>query len=477
MEYKIDDELKQEYLGNKPSSTAKSVAFVLRTIDDYENLVKKPVYNLSINELYDMFATFKNSSKRSGNKNKSILKTYIDFCIGKNIVSHPENKTKYIDIDDFVHRQAMLSKYPSKETLKTYTDKLYNAQDKLLLWLPFIGVRGRTVDEGALEEIINLTIDDVFPDKHILILKQTDNKIRILEDVEDYIFDLIRDTYEQQHYVENNGELTNNPKIPDPRRITINDEGKFNRYVFRTPGKNKYEKFSITLMNSRMKMIQKMIDNPFITYTSLFEAGMIQMAMNIYEEKGSLNKPDYIVICGRFNYGGGDPSLYWFLTKALFEDYRNLVSESLILTNEERSLLIQLTAKTTESNIENIETEEELLVLINSLDGNASIELRQAFIKLRRANRKTINELKSIYNNSCQICETYFSQTHGVEVVEAHHIEYFSKSLNHHADNIVIVCPNHHRLLHKGSATFDRNLKEFIYENGYQEKLRLNRHL
>lgn len=145
MEFKIDNELKQAYLSNKPPPTAKSAAFVLRIIDNYENLVGKSVYNLSINELLEMFATFRNSSRKSGNK--SILKTYIDFYIGKSNVSYIENKAKYIDVKDFVHREVMLNKHPSKEALKNYTDKLYNEQDQLLLWLPFIGVRGRTVDE------------------------------------------------------------------------------------------------------------------------------------------------------------------------------------------------------------------------------------------------------------------------------------------------------------------------------------------
>jgi predicted HNH restriction endonuclease len=422
-----------------------------------------------------MFATFRNSSRKSGNKNKSILKTYIDFYIGKSNVSHIENKAKYIDVKDFVHREVMLNKHPSKEALKNYTDKLYNEQDQLLLWLPFIGVRGRTVDEGAFEEIINLTIDDVFPNEHRLILRQNDGKNRELNDVEDFIFDLIKETFAQQHYVENNGEITNNPRIPDPRRTKINNDGEFSRYVFRIPGKNKYAKFNTTLLNARQNMIQKMIDNPYITYTSVFEAGMIQLAMKIYEEKGQPKKQDFIDICDRFNYG--EDGQYWFNINTLFKDYKELVSEDLILTDEERYLLTQLTSQIPESNIENTETEEELLALINSAVGNASIEIRQALVKIRRANRKTIDGLKSIYNNSCQICETYFSQTHGVEVVEAHHIEYFSQSLNHHPTNIVIVCPNHHRLLHKGNATFDRKLKEFIYDNGYKERLKLNRHL
>jgi hypothetical protein len=322
IQFKVDNEIKQEYLNLKPTKTARSDMFVLRDFDGYEEKVGKSVYNLTIPELNEMFASLRNSSKRGASKNKSILVNYIDFCVTKKIVPHMENRAKYIDIENFVARQALLNKFVTREQMKNYQNRLYNAQDQLLIWLLYIGVRGRTVKEGTLEEVINLTIDDVFPFENRLILRQNDGKNRVLENVDDFIFDLIQETFEQEFYTENNGEMTNNPRIPEPRRSKINNTGEFARHVFRTPGKDKYEKFNLSLLNSRMRRIQKYVGNNYLTYSSLYFSGMLQMAKDIFIEKGELDKEDYIDICDRFNYGGNDPVQYWFVLKDLFEQYR-----------------------------------------------------------------------------------------------------------------------------------------------------------
>jgi len=322
IEFKVDNEIKQEYLNTKPTGTADSDAFVLRDFDNYENQAEKPVYNLNISELNEMFATLRNSTKRGAGKNKSILVGYIDFCISKKIVPHMENRAKYIDASNFVHRQALLNKFISKEKLKEYQKVLFNYQDQLLIELPHIGVRGRTVEDATLEEIINLSIDDVIADKNRLILRQNDGKNRFLNGIEESTLELIKDTYNQEKYVENNGELTNNPRIPQPRETKINE---LEHFVFRTPGKNKYEQLSNSLINSRMKRIQKIVDNPYLTITSLYNSGMIEMAMNIYKEKGEVTKEDYIDICDRYNFGGDDPTRYWYVLKDMFEQYKELL--------------------------------------------------------------------------------------------------------------------------------------------------------
>lgn len=331
MEFQVDNDIKQEYLLTKPTGTAESDVFVLRDFDEYESKVGKEVYNLSINELNEMFAILRNSSKRATNKNKSILVNYIDFCVSKRIVPHMENRARYIDVEKFVARQALLNKYVPKETMREYQKLLFNEQDQLLIWLLFIGVRGRTVKDGTMEEVINLSIKDVFPNENRLILRQNDGKARVLDNVETFIIELIQDVYEQEFYIENNGEITNNPRLPDPRKTKINKEGTsktgdlIDNYVFRTPGKNKYEKFSLSLLNSRIRRIQKYVGNPYLTYSSLYFSGMIQMAFDIYHEKGEITKKDYIDICDRYNYGSGDPEKYWFVLKEEFEQYKELL--------------------------------------------------------------------------------------------------------------------------------------------------------
>jgi len=334
-EFKVDNEIKQEYLNAKPTGTADSDAFVLRDFDNYEENVNKQVYNLSIPELNEMFATLKNSSKRGAGKNKSILVSYIDFCVSKKIVSHMENRAKYINANDFVHRQALLNKYIPIEKLREYSNLMFNEQDQLLLWLTYIGVRGRTTEDGTMEEILNLQIKDVIADKNRLILRQNDGKNRILDGVDDFIIDLIKETYDQEFYTENNGEMTANKRLNGmPRQMFINKTGDrgayYHRHIFRIPGKDKFEKFTPSLLNSRMRKIQNVTDNKYLTYTSLYNSGMIQMAMDIYKEEGEVTDRDFDDICIRYNYGikesvGNKESNYWYVLKDLFNQYKDLL--------------------------------------------------------------------------------------------------------------------------------------------------------
>ncbi len=325
--FKRDNELKQEYLSTKPTATAKANTFVLRLADEYENLINKSIYNMNYSELYEMLLVrFKNSSVRTIIKNVSILKKYIDFCLDKKVVEHGENRLSVFTREEakrIVHKQAMLNKYISREKLREYQNILYNEQDQLLIELPFIGVRGRTVENGTLEEIINLTMPiKKDEENNTLTLAQNNGRSRRL-DVKTSTMALIRNTYEQEVYVENNGQETNNVRLSfQPRKIQIN---KVENYVLRVPGKNKYEKFTPNLLNSRMKRIQKYLDNPYLSFTSLYQSGMIQLAVDKYKENGVVTKEDYIEICIRFNYGSGNPEKYWFEVKDLFKQYKKLL--------------------------------------------------------------------------------------------------------------------------------------------------------
>jgi len=321
--FKVDNAIKQEYLDEKLSDTAKSDAFVLREVDNFEYSIGKSVFNMNYAELNEMIARFKNTSVRSILKNVSIIKTYIDFCVGKKFVLHGTNRLAMFTIQEaknFVSKQALLNKIISKETLEDYKNLLYNPQDQLLLELPFIGVRGRTVKGCTMEEIINLTIDDVDEKNNMIRLIQNDGKERYLE-VEESTIDLIKEVYEQEFYVENNGMPTNNPRFSNPRELQIN---KVERYILRVPSKDKMEIFNNSLLNSRMRKMQIFLDNKYLKYTSLYESGMLNMAKNIYKEKGEIAKEDYVFICSRYNYGSGDPERYWTNLRELFNQYREL---------------------------------------------------------------------------------------------------------------------------------------------------------
>lgn len=110
-------------------------------------------------------------------------------------------------------------------------------------------------------------------------------------------------------------------------------------------------------------------------------------------------------------------------------------------------------------------------------DESAKIIERLHLGKFRKLNREIGNHLKSIYNFRCQICGRNFGESYGTNLVEAHHIDFFSKSYNNNSENLLIVCPNHHRIIHATNPIFDRDLKLYRYSNGFSEPLILNMHL
>lgn len=110
-------------------------------------------------------------------------------------------------------------------------------------------------------------------------------------------------------------------------------------------------------------------------------------------------------------------------------------------------------------------------------DPTSSICEVQQLAKIRKLNIAIGNNLKLLYNFRCQICGEDFGRKFDTHIAESHHIDPFVVSMNNDASNQVIICPNHHRVLHKAEAIFDRSRRLFVYSNGVEEKLILNRHL
>ncbi|WP_161491734.1 HNH endonuclease [Sedimentisphaera salicampi] len=115
--------------------------------------------------------------------------------------------------------------------------------------------------------------------------------------------------------------------------------------------------------------------------------------------------------------------------------------------------------------------------LFPSLDKNADLIEKQVKTKIRRVDRRIAIRLKELYGFKCQICGSNFGERYGAKIVESHHIIPFVKSLNNNPENQIILCPNHHRILHNVEADFSRNNLAFTFRNGFVEKIRLNYHL
>ena len=85
--------------------------------------------------------------------------------------------------------------------------------------------------------------------------------------------------------------------------------------------------------------------------------------------------------------------------------------------------------------------------------------------------------LKSIYDHRCQICGMNFRAKYDEPFAEIHHLKPLSRSGLDIGHNMVVICPNHHRIIHKTDPSFDRSKFLFRYPNGLEERLILPDHL
>lgn len=114
---------------------------------------------------------------------------------------------------------------------------------------------------------------------------------------------------------------------------------------------------------------------------------------------------------------------------------------------------------------------------IDMEDTTSTIKEVQGVYKVRKLNCKIGDNLKLLYGYRCQICGQLIGEEYDSHVAEAHHIDYYVNSLNNDASNQMIVCPNHHRIIHDADPVFNRIGLKYVYKNGLEEPLRLNQHL
>ena len=110
-------------------------------------------------------------------------------------------------------------------------------------------------------------------------------------------------------------------------------------------------------------------------------------------------------------------------------------------------------------------------------DENSRWELQSQEEKIRKLNRKIGENLKRLYGYRCQICGKVIGEQYALYIAKARHIDYFVHSLNNDANNHMIVCPNHHSIIHDADPIFDRKRIVYRFGNGMEEKLMLNKHL
>lgn len=110
-------------------------------------------------------------------------------------------------------------------------------------------------------------------------------------------------------------------------------------------------------------------------------------------------------------------------------------------------------------------------------DATSTLLETERIVKIRKLNKKIGDNLKLLYGYRCQICGNLIGEEFGSHIAEAHCIDYFVSSLNNDANNQLIVCPNHHSIIHDANPIFNRRRLIYIYKNGLEQRLVLNQHL
>lgn len=121
--------------------------------------------------------------------------------------------------------------------------------------------------------------------------------------------------------------------------------------------------------------------------------------------------------------------------------------------------------------------EAELEYIINFSDSTAKLVSRTRTGEQRVYNQSIVTQLKNLYRGRCQICGFNPALDFGVNICEAHHISFFSETQNNDASNIIVLCPNHHRLIHKLKPDFDPETLVFSSYNEEILTVKLDYHL
>lgn len=93
-----------------------------------------------------------------------------------------------------------------------------------------------------------------------------------------------------------------------------------------------------------------------------------------------------------------------------------------------------------------------------------------------RRSRALVEALRVMYRGRCQVCGWESRTAHVVDVCEAHHLQWLSRGGDDATENMVLLCPNHHRLVHALDAPLD--FRDLAFDLGARrEALRFNEHL
>jgi 5-methylcytosine-specific restriction protein A len=95
--------------------------------------------------------------------------------------------------------------------------------------------------------------------------------------------------------------------------------------------------------------------------------------------------------------------------------------------------------------------------------GIAEERRRYLMTEVVRRGRDLVEELRELYAGECQICGWAPRSRYRAELCEAHHVRWLSRGGDDTISNLVLICPNHHRAIHRCDAPFDFEHNAFVF--------------
>jgi 5-methylcytosine-specific restriction protein A len=82
---------------------------------------------------------------------------------------------------------------------------------------------------------------------------------------------------------------------------------------------------------------------------------------------------------------------------------------------------------------------------------------RRAYLEaaVPRRSKAHVQQLHRLYDGRCQVCGLHPRTEFTVELCEAHHVHWLSRGGDDRLENLVLLCPTHHRAVHRADAPFD----------------------
>jgi hypothetical protein len=299
-------DIKEEFLSKYENEDTKITYInVFRKIKGIEEHRGYDLYDFSIEDIKETMENIKPVTKASARASGSVIVSYINWA-----AKYRESNINIIQglkpawFESFtIERELYISETRMMEMLNV----LVNAQDKVLVKLPFISVNGY-----QHSELLNLTKDDI--KGNTLFLKDDRKGERELT-VDNETIELINKALKQETYVSKNGA---GKRSYEAKLIE-------NNYVVRgleRRAKN-FERAEKNIVYRRITNISEFFGMPYLTPKSIWKSGQIKMAADLYERDGELGTKQFYEIGEAFQLSTISNSGYVGYAVTQMKDYIN----------------------------------------------------------------------------------------------------------------------------------------------------------